>query len=249
MQNYKNILVKTNDGSNTLFSQKYNQHFHNIKDGSLSEALNKHIIPAILLQNKIELNILDICYGLGYNTLATIYYIKKHSLDIKLNIFSVELDFELIKSLKEFIYPNEFNDFKNIIDELSTKQKFTSENLNIELKIENARAYIKKFPSNFFDIVYQDAFSSSVNIELWTKEYFEDIYKISKQDVVLTTYAVSTNIRLSLYEAGFYIYENIANGKKTTIATKQKRDFFAKYIDMELKKTRNKEAKALSDNF
>ena len=95
-------LVTTNDGSHTLFSLKYNQHFHNTEDGGFSEALHKHIIPAFSHSyNKKELNILDICFGLGYNTFATIYYILKNNLDIKLNIYSPELDFDLIKSLKK----------------------------------------------------------------------------------------------------------------------------------------------------
>ena len=112
-------LVTTNDGSHTLFSLKYNQHFHNTEDGGFSEALHKHIIPAFSHScNKKELNILDICFGLGYNSFATIFYILENKLDIKINIYSPELDFDLIKSLQNFSYPKEFEKFKNIIDEL-----------------------------------------------------------------------------------------------------------------------------------
>ena len=76
-------LVTTNDGSHTLFSLKYNQHFHNTEDGGFSEALHKHTIPAFSHSyNKKELNILDICFGLGYNSFATIFYILENRLDI-----------------------------------------------------------------------------------------------------------------------------------------------------------------------
>ncbi len=212
-------LVTTNDGSHTLFSLKYNQHFHNTEDGGFSEALHKHIIPAFSHSyNKKELNILD-------------------------------LDFDLIKSLQNFSYPKEFEKFKNIIDELSNNQKYEDEKIKIELFIGDAREYLKTFPKDFFDIVYQDAFSSEVNKELWTKEYFEDIYKISKEDSILTTYAISTNIRLSMYEARFYIYETRPTKRKITLAFKNKEEKIGKYIDMELKKIRNKDAKALFDSF
>ena len=242
-------LVTTNDGSHTLFSLKYNQHFHNTEDGGLSEALHKHIIPAFTyFQDKKELNILDICFGLGYNSFATIYYILKNNLDIKINIYSPEFDFDLIKSLKDFTFPKEFEKFKNIINELSNNQKYEDEKIKIEIFIGDARKYIRTFPKNFFDIVYQDAFSSDVNKELWTKEYFEDIYKISKKDSILTTYAISTNIRLSMYEAGFFIYESRPTKRKITLAFKQKQMIIGKYIDMELKKIRNKESKALFDS-
>ncbi len=244
-----NKVVITSDGSHTLFSHKYNQHFHNTEDGSLSEALNKHIIPAFTFHtNKNELNILDICYGIGYNTLATIFYVVTNNFNIKLNIYSPELDFDLIKSLKDFEYPQEFSSFKDVIFQLSQNQKFNSENLNIEIFIGDARQYLKNLPINFFDIIYQDAFSSDVNFELWTKEFFDDLYNTSKQNSILTTYAISTNIRLSLYEAGFFIYELRPTKRKITLAFKQKQNIIGKFIDMKLKKERNKSAHALYDN-
>ena len=244
-----NNMVTTQDGSHTLYSEKYNQHFHNTEDGAINEALNKHIIPAFdFHKSKKELNILDICYGLGYNTLASIFYVIHNNLDIKLNIFSPELDFELVKSLKKFQYPKEFLSLNNIIESLSSKQKYEDENFKIEVCIKDARAYIKDFENNFFDIVYQDAFSSDVNMELWTKEYFDDIFRVCKNSAIMTSYAISTNIRLSMYEAGFYIYEQRPLKRKITLAFKQKQNQINKYIDMELKKQRNKEARALYDN-
>ena len=61
-------------------------------------------------------------------------------------------------------------------------------------------------------------------------------------DSVLTTYSIATNVRLSLYEAGFEIYEINPTGKrKQTLAFKSKVDIGAKYIDIQLKKQRNKD--------
>lgn len=248
MENSQNILVSTEDGSNTLYSKKYNQHFHNTKDGAINEALHKHIFPAFLYhQNKKELNILDICFGLGYNSFATIFYILENNLDIKINIYSPELDFDLIKSLQNFSYPKEFEKFRNIINELSLNQKYEDEKIKIELFIGDAREVLKTFPNNFFDIVYQDAFSSEVNYELWTKEYFEDIYKISKEDCIITTYAIATPIRLSMYEAGFKIYQDRALNKKISLGFKKEQNSMGKVVNMEWKQVVNKELKALYD--
>jgi len=240
-------FVKTNDGSNTLYSKKYKQHFHDIKTGAIKESLIKHIIPTFdYHKNKSKLKILDICFGLGYNTLSTIYYIKKNSLDIQLEIFSPELDLDLIKSLIKFDYPKEFDDIKHIVFELSKNFKYEDENIKIELFIGDAREYIKTLDS--IDIIYQDAFSSEVNRELWSVEYFKDIYKISSKDCVLSTYSIATSVRLSLNEAGFEIYEiKPPEKKKQTLALKTKKDIDGKYIDMQLKRQRNKEAKAIYD--
>lgn len=241
-------FIKTEDGSNTLFSTKYNQHFHDLKTGAIQESLTKHVIPAFNYhKNKKKLKILDICFGLGYNTLSTIYYLTKNNLDITLEIYSPELDLELIESLDSFEYPKEFENIIPIIKQLSNKKIYKDETLQIELFIGDARKYIKTLSN--IDVIYQDAFSSEVNKELWSVEYFRDIYSISSEDTIVTTYSIATNVRLSLYEAGFEIYEiNPIGKKKQTFAIKEKKSLDAKYIDMELKKQRNTEATAIYDN-
>lgn len=131
---------------------------------------------------------------------------------------------------------------------MSDSFEYKDDNLEIELFIGDAREYIKDLDS--IDIVYQDAFSSDVNSELWSVEYFKDIYSICSKDSILTSYSIATPVRLSLYEAGFEIYEINPTGRmKQTIALKKKKEFNGKYIDMQLKKQRNKEAKAIYDSI
>ena len=195
---------------------------------------------------------MDICFGLGYNTLATIYYIKKNNLNIKINIYSPEFDEKLVQSLVNFQYPKEFKEFKHIVQSLSQKNTYKDENINIQIFNGDAREYIENLylTKDFrFDIIYQDAFSSEVNKSLWTVEYFKNIYKLLKNDAVLTTYSIATPIRLSLFESNFIIYEyKPDNSNRITIASNKKivKENF-KYIDMELKKTRNTAASALYD--
>jgi tRNA U34 5-methylaminomethyl-2-thiouridine-forming methyltransferase MnmC len=241
-------FIKTKDGSNTLFSQKYNQHYHNPDDGAINEALSKHIIPAFsFVQDKEELTILDICFGIGYNTFSTLFYILHNNLNIKVNIYSPELDVNLVKSLDSFDFPKEFDEIKHIINSIAKTCKYEDEKIKIEVFIGDAREYIKSLDKDSFDIIYQDAFSSEVNFELWTKEYFEDIFALCKDDCIISTYAIATPIRLSMYEAKFFIYEHRPIKRKITLAFKEKQDIIGKYIDMQLKKQRNKEAIALYD--
>ncbi len=244
-----NTPIQTIDGSNTLFSTKYKQHFHDLKTGAIKESLNKHVIPALSLKkDSKKLKILDICFGIGYNTFSTIYYILEHDLNIHLEIYSPELDEELVKSLDKFHFPKEFEKIKHIINSIARTFSYEDEKIKIKVFIGDARKYIKTLDN--VDIVYQDAFSSDVNKELWSVEYFQDIFKLCKNDALMTTYSISSNVRLSMYEAGFFIYEiNPSGNRKQTIALKSKKDIKAKYIDMELKKTRNKEAQAFYDDI
>lgn len=198
-------------------------------------------------KDKGELHILDICFGIGYNSLATLYYLQKNNLDKKVFIYSPEFDLGLIKGLKNFKYPKEFEPFKKIIEQLSNNLYYEDDKIKIEIFNGDAREYIKNLAN--INIVYQDAFSSDVNKLLWTKEYFYDICRSLDDDAIITTYSIATPVRLSMWENGLAIYEiQQKDTNKSTIAlNKHTIDARYKFVDMELKKQRNKEARALYD--
>lgn len=71
----------TNDGSTGLFSPDADDIYHSTY-GALSEAYEKFILPANLdfyFQNKKEIKILDICFGIGYNTKSFLNYFLENS--------------------------------------------------------------------------------------------------------------------------------------------------------------------------
>lgn len=241
-------LVLSEDGSYTAYSKEYDEHYHSTKDGALKESLKKHIIPAFELnRGKKEIHILDICFGLGFNTLATLLHHKQTDASSKLYIYSPELDKELVASLKSFIYPKEFAPFTEIIFALSANGRYTSENLFIELFLGDAREYIKKFEKKF-DIVYQDAFSPSTNPILWTQEYFADIANAMKDDGVLTTYSTALKTRLALHRNGFKIYINSGEDyRDATVASLTELEGFKK-VDIKHKISCNPNVEPLRDS-
>jgi len=240
-------LVLCEDGTNTLYSKEFDEPYHSTKDGALHESLEKHVKPSFVIKKeKQQLTILDICFGLGYNTFATIYYVKKHNLKTKVHILSPEFDEELIHSLKSFDYPTEFNEIKHIINAVSNNLFYKDEQFKIEILLGDARKSIPKLKEKI-DIVYQDAFSPTHNPLLWTTEYFEDIRAICNKDAVLTTYSTAAAIRLGLYENDFLIFVHRAEMMRySTVASLQMLDNL-EYIDMELKKERNPIARSMKD--
>jgi len=250
-------LVPTDDGSVTLYSKEFNESYHSPKDGALNESLQKHVLPAFdLHQDKSHLTILDICYGLGYNTLATLYHVKKKRLPVRVHIISPEFDEALVRSLKGFDYPSEFEAFKPIIHAISENFYYEDEQFKIEVLIGDARKTIPSLNAGRltlnandvkFDIVYQDAFSPKVNPLLWTKEWFADIKALCSDDAVLTTYSTAVATRMGLYENGFVLHAfDAPNTRRSLIASPRKIESL-EWIDMELKKQRNPEGKSLRD--
>jgi tRNA U34 5-methylaminomethyl-2-thiouridine-forming methyltransferase MnmC len=240
-------MVKSEDGSFTAYSKEFEEHYHSTKDGALQESLQKHVIPSLLhVSQKDEIFILDICFGLGFNTLATLYYMKLMGIKKKLTIYSPEFDKELIYSLQNFKYPELFDEFLPIIFALSTKGEYKDERLHVSLYVGDAREFLLTCKHSF-DIVYQDAFSPSSNPILWTKEYFSDIARVIKEDGILTTYSISLATRLALYENGFHIYLYEPEGcRSSTLASLSSLKNYEE-VDMPHKITCNPDAKPLSD--
>ena len=245
----KHTMVESEDGSYTAYSSEFEEHYHSTRDGALHESLYKHVIPAFEHHEKREsLTILDICFGLGFNTLATLYYMKKQNISKKIKIFSPEFDADLINSLQDFKYPDIFTEFLPIIKALSTKGVYEADGVYIELYIGDARQFLKETTEKF-DVVYQDAFSPSSNPILWTKEYFEDVGSLMKDDGILTTYSMALKTRLALYENAFNLYLNQGeNYRDATVASKMALDTYTQ-VNMKHKIACNPEVLSLRDDM
>ena len=67
----------TQDGSIGLYSYTNSDVYHS-KFGALTEAWEKFVLPSgidKLINTKENINVLDICYGVGYNTKALMSYV------------------------------------------------------------------------------------------------------------------------------------------------------------------------------
>lgn len=248
-------IILCEDGTNTLYSREFNEPYHSTRDGALQESLQKHVKPSFKLKSdKEKLTILDICFGLGYNTFATLYHIKKNKLKTKVHILSPEFDEGLVRSLDTFEYPSEFENLKPVIEAIAQNLHYEDDQFKIDVLIGDARQSIPKLLAprssllpDKIDVVYQDAFSPKVNPLLWTKEWFADIRALCRDDAILTTYSTAAATRMGLYENGFELHSYDApNTRRSLIASPQKIETLA-WIDMVLKKQRNPDAKSLKD--
>ncbi len=236
--------VKSKDGSYTAYSKTFNEHYHSTKDGALHESMSKHVLPALKhCQDKEEITILDICFGLGFNTLATLYALKGS--DKRVRIYSPEFDADLVRSLTHFTYPEEFHELTEVIQSLSQKQHYRTQNIDINIYLGDARVFVRETDIKF-DVVYQDAFSPSANPMLWTREYFGDIAALMKEDAILTTYSTALATRIALYKNGLKVFLHKGEGfRNATLASKSPLPY--EKVDVEHKMRCNPDTKALRD--
>ncbi|OGI01378.1 MAG: hypothetical protein A2Y25_02675 [Candidatus Melainabacteria bacterium GWF2_37_15] len=86
--------IKTNDDTISLYNFGVGDVYHS-KVGAYTEALHKYVIPSGLIEFVKENNtvrILDVCYGLGYNSRTAVNEILKINPEIKIHVTALEID-------------------------------------------------------------------------------------------------------------------------------------------------------------
>jgi len=216
--------VVTKDGSITYHNPKYDETYHT-KAGAIAEALVKYVQPCNLdelAKKQKEIHILDVCFGLGYNSLMAIHVIKETNPDCKIMIYVLENDKEIISkipgldiNMPEFTIIKDFAEW--VIESSGKHLHYNKGDISIDLMLGDARDEIKKMAKNKirFDCVLFDPFSPKKCPELWTEEFFKDIRLVCKESTVLTTYSCARIVRENLYKAGFKVKDGPVFGRKS----------------------------------
>ncbi|MFC1728305.1 tRNA (5-methylaminomethyl-2-thiouridine)(34)-methyltransferase MnmD [Nanoarchaeota archaeon] len=206
--------VMTKDGSETFYSKEYTETYHSTS-GALQEGFEKFVGPSGLFEG---CKILDICFGIGYNSLAAIHTAIEDNL--KISITAIENDPKIVRRIKDVVMDEKYRKAHGIIKKVVEDKEYKDDLISIKLIIDDARKTVKKL-NNKFDFVFFDPFSPKKHPELWTEEFFKDIYKIMNKGV-LTTYSCARVVRDNLRSAGFNVEDGPSIGRRgpSTIAKK-----------------------------
>lgn len=188
----------TNDSSVGLFSRQDDDIYHSTY-GALSESWQKFIMPSGLkkyMQEHESVKILDICYGIGYNT--------KTSLQVFIENF-----FQQIKNSK--------NNFENFSENKPKKVNTPAPNIaaidtdNVKQnerdisKGKNHHAFSHLVPINIGEIDTDNI--SSVNEENFDESYYQNSYSEADLDNVNDNLNIESESNFgydSIYNTNFY---------------------------------------------
>ena len=92
--------IITDDESITFFNEKYQEHYHT-KPGAVEEAFKKFVEPCKVaeLAKQGSIKILDVCFGIGYNSAAAIEVALKANPSCKIGIVGLENDKNILAEL------------------------------------------------------------------------------------------------------------------------------------------------------
>ena len=225
MENQKSMQsclkkVRTDDGSISFYHSRYEECLHS-KSGAVEEAFKKFAEPCRIreIAEKKQIRILDICFGLGYNSCAAI--------DTVLGVFgSVEIvALEKDRTVLKKIHTLADNEvlFRNydIIKEAAERLKYEDSRISIVILCGDARDEIKKIKGKF-DAVFLDPFSPKKNPELWTEKFMHEIFLRMHKGAIMATYSCARIVRDNMRKAGFVVMDGPSVGRRApgTLAMK-----------------------------
>ncbi len=210
--------ITTADGSETFYNDEVGDVYHT-KSGAVEEAFLKYAEPARIaeLAKSGNVRILDICFGLGYNSCAALDRALEANPDCNIRIVGLENDGRILEKINE-MDPSLKN--YRIMKEVAGKMEYSKGNISISLLMGDARKTIKTINEEF-DAVFLDPFSPAKQPDLWQADFFRDIRERMKNGGMLATYSYARMVRDNLRAAGFIVSDGPKVGRRSpsTLAT------------------------------
>jgi tRNA 5-methylaminomethyl-2-thiouridine biosynthesis bifunctional protein len=207
-----------------LFSLKYEDIYWS-KDGGWEEK-NYIFLDSILIcerwQASTQFQILELGFGAGINFLATLKAWKDSGFTEKsLQYISIEenpLPVAILKNiyktmgLSEDLYGEFLNSYA-FIGSGSHILKFVNESLSLHLLVGDVSSILKNLSAEI-DVMYLDGFSPSKNPKMWDIEIFKELFRLTKEDGIFTTYSTAKFVKENAISAGFEIQKLKGFGTK-----------------------------------
>ena len=189
-------LVKTADGSFTLFIPEVQETYHSTH-GAVQESMHVFIENGLKACDKEMIRVLEVGLGTGLNAMLTLQHATQ------------KIDYCALEP-----YPLS----KEILNELATsgsdkfEMKFHASNVGEWISIQENFSFVRmeigleEFSSEEkFDVIYYDAFGPRVEPGLWTLERMQQCFDLLNEGGVFVTYCAKGEVRRNLQAAGFVV--------------------------------------------
>jgi len=216
--------VITRDGSITYHNAVVDEHYHTMS-GAFEEAVEKHLIPSTLLDKittQDDVVIADVCFGLGYNSIAALARVWELDPTQHITLFAFENDSEILSKIKEIDFPPSYHLAAIKLLHLLKHGSYEDETLSATFFSGDAQEELKRLANNSVDVVFFDPFSPKKQPDMWTVELFSTLYAAMKKGGVLTTYSCARMVRENMKTAGFRTVDGPVVGRTSpsTVAWK-----------------------------
>ncbi|PLX06596.1 MAG: SAM-dependent methyltransferase [Marinilabiliales bacterium] len=192
----------TLDGSFTLYSKLFDEHYHSI-NGAVTESRHIFIELGFKQIDKNHIDILEVGYGTGLNAICT--FIANKELNKTINYVGIEK------------YPISLADFEKLnygkllnVEELELKGFYNDWDCSVKIDKDFVLTKLKAdflnyIPEIEYDIIYFDSFSPDTQAEMWTFEMLRKIVHNLRKDGLFVTYSVRGELKANLRKLGMEV--------------------------------------------
>jgi tRNA U34 5-methylaminomethyl-2-thiouridine-forming methyltransferase MnmC len=197
-------IIKTEDGSNTLYSDTFKDQYHSFF-GALQESNFIYIQTGLNYCEQNSIKIFEVGFGTGLNAILT--FIEGFKKNIIIDYHTIEL-FPV-----DVITINQLNYFEFLSnDQKSVYKKLHECKWNEKIKISNNFTF-RKINSDFhyyifdqeFDLIYFDAFAPEKQPSIWSIVNFTKLYNALNNKGILITYSSKGIVKNNLRNSGFKV--------------------------------------------
>lgn len=212
LSNKSTEVRNTKDGSTTLFSDQFSQHYHN-PNGAVAES--RHVffdslaIPERLRAGE-SLTVFEMGFGTGLNLLLMRDLIEKSAYQSEVHFYSVEAFPVEPDMVKDFRFGDEL-DACNPQIWLQTIFADLQEGMNrfevcpgLTLHLFIGTFETMPNPNRSVTDLFHDPFSPEVNAELWSPEIFRRLASFSAGNAMLATYCAASKARAAMAVGGWH---------------------------------------------
>lgn len=197
-------IVPTSDGSHTLYSEQFKEHYHSV-NGAVGEALHVYIRQGFNHVYKNEIAIFEMGFGTGLNAFLSCLEAEKTQKTVR--YFSIEKFPVNHQVLKQLNYgTGEYARHKDVYLRIALSDFGSEVQITKNFILEKQMLDFEFMETNrTFDLVYFDAFSPDTQSELWKPVLFERLYASINPGGILTTYSSKGTVKQALRSAGFVL--------------------------------------------
>lgn len=196
----------TADGSSTLFSPRFDQHYHSVH-GAIQESMHVFIkagLEARDWQREEPVHIFEMGLGTGLNAWLT--WISERGYPVHytaLEAYPLSRDQWSRLNFPQQLHAPDGQTRLNALHEADwNKSQLLGEGFALK-KVQNRLEDFE--PENKYDLVYWDAFAPGAQPELWTEEVFRRIFEWMNPAGIWVSYCAKGVVRRALQAAGLEV--------------------------------------------
>ncbi len=200
------LIITTQDGSHTLFSEQFNEVYHS-RQGAIEEAIHICIKSGLNYFTQQEIKIFEVGFGTGLNALVTMLEAEKRNLNIHYEtIEPYPLPIETIKELnytQQLGYEFCYGPYHSL--HLCRWKEWHEITKHFSFKKNDSSLITFNPQPPTYNLIYFDAFAPEHQPEMWTPEVFQKIFDSLIPGGILVTYCSKVSVQRAMKEVGFAI--------------------------------------------